>query len=64
MLSKQLPSLTSRKAKAPAPASRPVLTQPPTVRVLPTWMRQAYTFVRVSCLHHMKWQLLVGSCGV
>lgn len=31
------PSLTSKKAKAPAPASRPVFTQPPTRRVLPTY---------------------------
>lgn len=31
--------MTSRKAKAPAPASRPVFTQPPMRMVLPTCMR-------------------------
>lgn len=36
MFWKQEPSLTSRKAKAPAPASRPVFTQPPMRMVLPT----------------------------
>ena len=39
MFWKQLPSLTSRKAKAPAPASRPVFTHPPTRTVRPTRLR-------------------------
>ena len=38
-LAKQLPSLISKKAKAPAPASRPVFTQPPTRTVRPTRAR-------------------------
>lgn len=42
-LSKQLPSLTSKKANAPAPASRPVFTQPPKRSVEPTCMQVCST---------------------
>lgn len=36
MLSKHVPSLTSKKTHSPPPAPRPVLTQPPTLMVCPT----------------------------
>lgn len=52
MLWKQEPSLTSRKTHSPPPAPRPVLTQPPTLRVCPTCNQQSQAMKSVANLMH------------